>query len=104
MGRKIFLSVLAFFLFHHAPVSHAGEMTSSNYQITTSVLSGGGEYMISDNFDADLTLAQPSPFIESDNRLESTSYVLYTGFWYTLATAPEKSKAMPWIPLLLLDD
>ena len=85
-------------------VDASAQMQSSNYDITTTVLSGGGAVMTSDNYDVNITAAQPSPIRETSTPPESANFVLYPGFWYTLEAAPEKSKAMPWIPLLLLDE
>ena len=80
------------------------QMSSTNYNIPTSVLSGGGMPMESSNYDVTSTLTQPSPPRKDSDPSESPNYVLYPGFWYTIDALEEKKKAMPWVPLLLLDD
>jgi hypothetical protein len=58
-------------------------MGSSNYQVTTSVMSGGGAIMQSGNYRVKSTLGQPSPLMAGDQNPFSTNYDLYPGFWYT---------------------
>ena len=79
-------------------------MSSNNYSIPTSVLSGGGISMSSANYIVESTLGQPTPIMELGGFPTSSNYVLYPGFWYTLAFFKDKNRAMPWIPLLLLDE
>ena len=104
MRKKIIYITLAAAILCIFSIPASAEMQSSNYDITTSVLSGSGAVMTSDNYDVNITFAQPSPIRETGTPPESDNFVLYPGFWYTLEAAPEKSKAMPWIPLLLLDE
>jgi len=59
-------------------------MQSENYSITTSVISGGGVPMASDNYQINPTLGQSSPLMDPADPPYSTSYDLYPGFWYTL--------------------
>jgi hypothetical protein len=100
--RLFYMSFILPFLIVLAPAS--AEMQSSNYDITTSVLSGGGVAMTSDNYNVNITAAQPSPIRETGTPPESANYVLYPGFWYTLEAAPQKSNTMPWLYLLLDDE
>jgi len=86
-------------------VAHA-QMESNNYRISTSVVSSGGARMSSANYQKDITVGQPSPVMDPINQPWSQYYELYPGFWYTIAfyETPQKLKAMPWIPLLLLNE
>ena len=63
------------------------EMSSDNYAISTSVLSGGGAPMSSDSYQSNSTVGQSSPLMDPANPPWSTNYGLYPGFWYTLETA-----------------
>ena len=67
------------------PGQTAAEMSSSNYRITTTVVSGGGRPMGSTGFQTNCTLGQPSPLPDSADPPFSDSYDLYPGFWYTVA-------------------
>jgi hypothetical protein len=61
------------------------DMSSANYRITTSVMSGGGGVMGSSGFQLNGTLGQPSPLIDDPLFPPfSTSFELYSGFWYTV--------------------
>ena len=55
-------------------------MSSASYRITTSVMSGGGGTMSSDNFIMMSTLGQPAGLGNST----STGYILDAGYWYTI--------------------
>ena len=66
------------------PIPGDADMSSTNYRITTTVLSGGGGPMASTNYKMNATLGQPSPFIDPTDPPWSSSYDLLTGFWYTL--------------------
>ncbi len=72
-------------------------MGSSNYQLTTSVISGGGAILQSGNYRVKSTLGQPSPLMAGVQNPSSINYDLYSGFWY----AAGKNWA-PDTPLLLL--
>jgi hypothetical protein len=63
-------------------------MSSTNYRITTSVVSGGGTPMASANYQMEGTLGQPSPIIDPLLPPQSTNYDLLTGFWYTVGITP----------------
>jgi hypothetical protein len=104
MRKKILYTILAAVILCILSIGASAGMQSSNYEITTSVLSGGGAAMTSENYDVNITAAQPSPIRETGTPPESDNYVLYPGFWYTLEAAPQKSKAMPWLQLLLDDE
>jgi len=58
----------------------SAEMSSTSYRISTTVISGGGNTMSSDNFSMISTLGQPTVLGQGS----STSYNNYPGFWYTL--------------------
>lgn len=59
-------------------------MGSKNFQITTSVISGGGAIMSSENFTMNSTLGQPSPLMDPEDQPLSENFELSPGFWYTL--------------------
>ena len=82
------------------------EMSSDNYSIPTSVLSGGGAPMSSGSYQMNSTMGQPSPLMQGDQNPWSVNYDLYPGFWYwyPIDLTHARGKAMPWILLLLLDD
>jgi len=87
MKRKMLL-ILFFQLFVFG-IFNSGfaEMSSENFSIPTSVLSGGGAPMSSANFKANTTLGQSSPLMNPDDPPLSTNYGLLPGFWYTVDTA-----------------
>lgn len=70
-------------LFCCLPAAQA-QMSSPNFKITTSVLSGGGGAMESDSFKADATLGQPTPLMDPDDPPMSFNYANEPGFWYTI--------------------
>jgi hypothetical protein len=66
---------------------HAGAdtMSSANYRITTTVMSGGGSPMASSSYQLNGTLGQPSPLVNDPLMPPfSDNYEMLTGFWYTL--------------------
>jgi hypothetical protein len=63
----------------------AAEISSTNYRITTTVISGGGRPMSSSSYQINGTVGQPSPLIDPLFPPQSASYDLLTGFWYTIA-------------------
>ena len=67
------------------PVAAAAAMSSANYRVTTTVMSGGGAIMDSGHYRVNGTLGQPSP-IDPIMPLQSPGYDLSVGFWYTLHT------------------
>lgn len=62
----------------------AALMSSTNYTISTIVISGGGGPMTSANYLMNGTIGQPSPLIDPALPPQSTNYDLLTGFWYTI--------------------
>ena len=68
------------------PIPGDAAMSSANYQITTTVVSGGGGPMASTSYGLNGTLGQPSPLIDPFDPPWSTSYDLLTGFWYTVGS------------------
>lgn len=62
-------------------------MSSDNFQITTSVMAGGGGQMSSPVFSSHTVLGQPSPIMEQGLVPFSDNYDLYSGFLYTLFSA-----------------
>ncbi len=64
------------------------QMSSANYRIPTTVMSGGGGPMGSANFQINGTLGQPSPLIDPLDPPWSTHYDLLSGFWYTTGMEP----------------
>jgi len=59
------------------------ELSSTSYQIPSSVVSNGGSVMGSLNFQTQMTLGQPTPLTDVDYLLESDNYILLSGFWST---------------------
>jgi hypothetical protein len=76
--------VVMFCLCLGVPIPGDAGMTSANYRITTTVVSGGGGPMASASYGLNGTVGQPSPLIDPFDPPWSTSYDLLTGFWYTL--------------------
>jgi hypothetical protein len=70
----------------------AASMSSDNYRITTTVMSGGDTPMASANYQTNGTIGQPTPLMEQGMDPFSDSYGLLPGFWYTIgpfsATCP----------------
>ena len=81
----------------------AAVMSSNNYRIFTSVISGGGGSVSSANFKTSGTIGQPTPLMEPVDPPFSDGYNLYPGFWYTLAyyEVPKRAKSLPLILLPL---
>ena len=77
------------------------EMSSTNYRIPSSVLSGGGGYKSSTNYIMHSTSGQPSPLMDTLDPPLSDNYDLYPGFWYTIAYYEVPKRAIP-TPLILL--
>jgi hypothetical protein len=90
MERKMFSGLLVLFFVIGISSITIAEMSSENYSIPTSVLSGGGAPMSSDNYKTNSTLGQSSPLTDPADPPGSTNYELYPGFWYTLeASIPQ---------------
>ncbi len=104
MKKCLFLYLLiAFLVTVYVIPAVADLMSSANYSITSSVVSGSGGLMESANFDANSTVGQQSPLANPTDPSFSNSYDLYPGFWYTIAyyEVPKRSKSLPLILLLL---
>ena len=84
MKFRCLITILALILMF-IPGQTAAEMSSTNYRITTTVVSGGGGPMGSASFQTNGTLGQPSPLADPADPPFSDSYDLYPGFWYTVA-------------------
>ncbi len=80
-----------------SPVS--GLFDSESYIIPKDTISAGGSYSMSSNYSMTATIGQTSCI----GRSSRGSLVIHAGFW-----TPEyfdlRSKALPFIPLLLLDE
>jgi hypothetical protein len=83
MKKSLWFLFLVSWVILHADFLYAG-MSSTNYQIPTSVLSGGGAPMSSDSHDMNGTIGQPTPLEPNAPAQSDFSYLLYPGFWYTL--------------------
>ena len=101
MRRLGFIVLVVFFAAAtgFTATSSAG-MTSASFQITTSVISGGGIPLASASYQANATLGQPSPV---DGIIASPSFIVDSGFWATIISE-NRTKTMPWILLLLPGD
>ena len=92
MRKKFFIllgTLTMVFGIYNAAVA---QMSSTNYRITTTVISGGGTPMASTNYQMNGTLGQPTPIMEQGMDPFSDNYGLLPGFWYTIgpfsATCP----------------
>ena len=83
MAAALKTLLMAFLILGLATIVSA-QMSSTNFKITSSVLSGGGGAMSSGNFQTTSTVAQPSP-LEMSEYAHSTNFNLYPGFWNTVA-------------------
>ena len=66
------------------PVGVWAAMSSTNFQISTSVMSGGGGGMASAGFGVQSVLGQPTPVTWQQNHPASPGFLIYPGFMYTL--------------------
>ena len=85
MKMKKICILLAFILIFTPSPAAFGDMSSENYHIQNSVLSGGGLTTISENYQMSSTLGQPSPLADPTEPPISDSYDLYPGFWHVIA-------------------
>ena len=85
MHNKTILVIWTIFLVFGLSANTVAEMSSANYRIKSTVMSGGGAPMGSANFQMNSTLGQPSPLMEQGMDPYSDNYGLLPGFWYTLA-------------------
>jgi hypothetical protein len=81
--KKIAIAFLGMLTMAYPTATGIAEMTSTNYRITTTVMSGGGAPMASTNFQMNSTLGQPSPLMEQGMDPYSDNFGLLPGFWYT---------------------
>ena len=91
MERKMFSGLLVLFFVIGISSITIAEMGSDNYSIPTSVLSGGGAPMSSDNYKTNSTLGQSSPLMDPADPPGSTNYDLYPGFWYTFEASVQQN-------------
>ena len=106
MGKNTFCTILILvFILSFAPVAR-GRMQSTHYRISTAVISGGGVAMVSDSFNMDSTMGQPTALMNPVDPPWSQGYELYPGFWYTITyyAILQKANVLPGIPLLLLNE
>lgn len=80
MKIKYILLILFFLIW--AAIVNAALMNSSNYQITSAVVSSGGTNISSSNYKTTSILATIA------KNITSTSYKLFLGFWYTVTDTP----------------
>ena len=99
MRKRRFYSTLPLVLVLAFAVAAIAAMSSTNYSLKTSVLSSGGTTMDSASYQMTTTIGQSSAI----GQYSSSNYINYAGFWQPTRLRIE-GKAMPWIPLLLLDD
>jgi len=86
MKFRCLITILALILMF-IPGQTAAEMSSSNYRITTSVVSGGGSLMDSNSYRLNGTIGQAPPLMDPLDPPFSDTYDLYPGFWYTLVAS-----------------
>ena len=84
MKKKIFSFLGGLIIVLCLEVTGHLEMSSTNYRITTTVMSDGGTPMASANYQMNSTLGQPSPLMEQGMDPYSDNYGLLPGFWYTV--------------------
>ena len=89
MKKKIFYIICAaVFILGFAITGFTEEMSSANFSITTSVISGGGSPTVSTNYQTDSTLGQSSPLMDPSDPPFYSNYNLDPGFWYTVKAEP----------------
>lgn len=76
---KVFLLVPLLLFCLSVPNTHA-QMVNTIFKITSSVLSGGGNFMPSENYQLVSTSGQPTP----TGNNSSAGFILDAGFWYTM--------------------
>ena len=85
MKRKMFSGLLILCFMLGLSSIGVAEMSSDNYTIPTSVLSGGGAPATSSNYQTNSTMGQPSPLMDPSDPPFSSNFNLEPGFWYTVA-------------------
>jgi hypothetical protein len=81
----LIIAVGLFFLSGVTLLSHA-HMESADYQVKSSVLSGGATLMNSTNYSTSVTLGEPTS--QSENY--SSSYTVHAGFLQTVESTPSR--------------
>jgi hypothetical protein len=99
MRKRKFANILPLFLILAFAAAAISAMSSANYSLKASVLSSGGTTMDSATYQMTTTIGQSSCIGLSSR----SSYINYAGFWQP-SEFKIRAKAMPHIPLLLLDD
>ncbi len=66
------------------PVLVSAAMTSPNFQLKTSVMSGAGGIAGSANYQIQSVLGQSSPIMLMNNAPVSVNFILFPGFIYTI--------------------
>ena len=85
MQSKLLVAIIFTSLVVGYSSNSEAEMTSDNYRITSSVLSGGGASAGSANYQINGTVGQPTPLMDPMDQPYSKNYDLYPGFWYAVA-------------------
>ena len=85
MKKQILYYMLPFVVLFCFATIGFGEMGSTNYRITTSVVSGGGAPMTSATYGSDATVGQSSPLMDPTTPPSSATYKNFPGFWHTAA-------------------
>jgi len=99
MLKKLLCIILPLSLILIFAVVVFANMESASYRIPRSIQSGGGATLDSTSYQMTTTIGQSSAI----GQYSSSNYINYAGFWQPTRLRIE-GKAMPWIPLLLLDD
>jgi len=84
MRTNVFIILIIAAMLTASVMPTSAQMSSTNYRITTTVMSGGGAPMGSTNFQINSTLGQSSPLMEQGMDPYSDNYGLLPGFWYTI--------------------
>jgi hypothetical protein len=82
--KNLLLMATALALMAIESVLGHGQMSSTDYHITTTAISGGGVPMASANYRLNGTLGQTTPLMEQGMVPYSDNYELFPGFWYTI--------------------
>jgi hypothetical protein len=99
MLKKLLCFILPLSLIVVFDVAVFANMESRSYRIPRSIQSGGGTTVDSTNYQMTTTIGQSSATGQNSN----SNYINYAGFWQPTKLRRE-GQAMPWVPLLLMDD
>jgi len=83
--NRLFLLLVMMSIFLGISIADATEMSSTNFHITTTVISDGGGFMNSANFQINGTVGQPTPLPDTADPPFADSYDLFPGFWNVIA-------------------